>query len=430
MKVLLINPEWSFMASDKVPWPPIGLMTVAGSAEWAGFEVDVLDINGLGLSKADAKREIERRQFDAAGVYCQIDTFPYVKWLGEIIGPDVPKVAGGAFATVCPEAYLELAGFDYVVIGEGEVTFPTLLQAIESGFPKTIKGIAYRDAGKIVRTLSRPRIERLDEFYHPAYRLFPMESYVRLSIIRLKGIKYFPILTARGCPSNCTFCNSDYLGGGVRLRGIEEVVHELEGLKLRYGLEGVYFADATFTAPRQRTIELCDALRRLGLFWYTETRVDCLDEELLWHMKKGGCEELIVGLESASQQLLDSGEKGITVGQTRKAIEDIRKAGITPFVFVLYGLPGETKDTIQATQALVQELSVHATPNLLFPIPGTPIFQQAEREGKLPPLPQLLERYSLHNTNNREGVVANLSEVSDERLARAVRETWERNEQI
>jgi anaerobic magnesium-protoporphyrin IX monomethyl ester cyclase len=199
---------------------------------------------------------------------------------------------------------------------------------------------------------------------------------------------------------------------------------ELNYLKSQYQVEGIYFADATFTAAdRSRTIELCRVLEKIELRWCCETRIDCLGDQLLLQMKKGGCRGIVLGIESANQGILDTTKKGISVRQIREVIQNIRKVGITPFAFVLFGLPGETEQTIRETLSLIEELRIWSAPNLLFPIPGTPLYEQVKNDGKMPPLSEFLMRLSRYHISNRVEPTLNLSEVSDEALGEAIKET-------
>jgi radical SAM superfamily enzyme YgiQ (UPF0313 family) len=162
-------------------------------------------------------------------------------------------------------------------------------------------------------------------------------------------------MTARGCPHRCTFCVRTY-GRELVLRSATSVADEVASLG-RMGIRHVRFMDDTFTARRDRTVEICDRLEgEKGLTWTALTRLDGLDPELLTSMRRAGCRRLYVGVESGSQRILDLYRKNLTVEAIRETVPRIQAAGIEVSAFFIVGAPGETESDVEASLQLALEL--------------------------------------------------------------------------
>lgn len=434
MNVLLINSPSAFESPskpDSVGWSfPLGLLSNASPASEAA-SIEIYDIYAYKYSNEEVLRKVQSRSYDAIGISCVMDTFPYVRWLASKIrqyDKYVPIIGGGPFATATPELYLEHTAIDYIIRGEGEIIFPNLLQALASKEDcAKVKGIVFWKNGKIISTPSQMPLDNLDQWF-PAYHFFDVERYLGLTWdSRLLPRRALPLATTRGCPFSCTFCNQNYLGH-YRERSIEKVIAEITFLKRTYKLEAIHFADATFTFNQPRTAKLCKALIPLSLKWSCLTRIDCLNENLLNIMFQANCEQIMIGLETVVQEILDKAGKRIIAEQSFRIIEQIQKSGIEVSAFILLGLPWETKYTIEATLRAIKQLGIKVAPNVLYPIPGTPIFEEAKRQGKIKSLLDLAEGFAKYNVSGKTSIAVNLSQVSDESIAEAVREIWQHNE--
>ena len=206
--------------------------------------------------------------------------------------------------------------FDYGIIGEGEQTALELVNAIHSGNKEeipSIKGIIFRNDSGIVRTPPRAYIEDLDTIPFPARHLLP-----DLKKYRYRFYKHLPtatIITSRGCPYQCTFCDRAVFGNKLRMRSIKNMLDEIEILVKEYGVRGINIQDDLFTITPQRVIEFCDQLmsRKLKISWSCLARVDCITPEMLKIMKKAGCWQIGYGIESGNQKILNTINKNITL---------------------------------------------------------------------------------------------------------------------
>ena len=214
----------------------------------------------------------------------------------------------------------------------------------------------------------------------PRLELFPYKKY-RMPFAR--RLPYAGVATDFGCPFKCGFCLIGQMP--FKLRPVPEVLEELEYLK-RLGIQYFSFGDQTFGADRPRTEALLQGMRRkrIGLPWGCFFRADLLDREYMESLRSAGCELLMMGVESGSQELLDRHHKGLRLEQVRQAFDLCRRKGIRTVATFIIGLPGETRHTFEATLALALELDPDfASFNLPVAKPLTPLRGEAEGQGWL-----------------------------------------------
>ncbi|WP_330217049.1 radical SAM protein [Geobacter pickeringii] len=241
--------------------------------------------------------------------------------------------------------------------------------------------------GGVVRSSLRPPLSDLDRLP------FPLRGYERAEGCDIRRQLEF-IITSRGCPASCRFCSSPlFWGKSLRFRSPRSMVDEIRLLRDRYGL--IYFSlrDDTFTARADRVIEFCRLLleEQVHILWSCQSRVNCVDEEMLLWMRRAGCECVQYGVESGSERVLALLGKRITPEQVRRAARATRRAGIALSVYLIAGVPGETEEDVQATVTLVNDILPHdgqVAPLAYYP--GTALFADAVREGGVPP--DLFER--------------------------------------
>ena len=213
---------------------------------------------------------------------------------------------------------------DYIVEGEGEVTICELLHSLEGKMDiENVKGIWYKKNGVLKRTPQRPFIQNLDDLPFPARQLLPKEY---------MNFGHTTISASRGCPFNCSFCQPTLrklFGPVVRFRSPKNVVDEMEYLKTTFKIKHVKFQDDTFTARKQWVTEVCSEIlkRKLKIRWDCNARVNTIDKELLTKMKEAGCTKVEFGVESGSQEILNSLNKGTTIKQIEDAFRYVKKLG-------------------------------------------------------------------------------------------------------
>lgn len=394
MKVLLIQPPIKNMVLTNTPsmvdeeqgyYPPLGLMYLSGYAEQhSGHDIAILDCELDSLSYADINKEIKKQNPDIVGLttttFNLIDALKVVD-IVKHNNPNTKVVMGGPHVNIFPEETLDLKGVDYIVLGEGEVTFTELTNAIDKKKNiSKIQGIAYKQRGKIIRTKSRPLISDLDQLPFPARQL---TKYKRYYSLLAKREPITTMITSRGCPYKCIFCDRPHLGKIFRIRSAVNVVDEME-FCVNMGIKEFLIYDDTFTINRKRVIDVCNEIMRRGLKigWDIRARVDTVDKESLYKLKKAGCERIHYGVEASNQHILDNLRKDITLKQVGDAFRVTKKIGIETLAYFMIGSPGETRKTIIQTIKFAKKLKpdyVHYS--VTSPFPGTDLYKLALQRG-------------------------------------------------
>lgn len=304
---------------------------------------------------------------------------------------DVPVVLGGAHASVCTDDALTNPHIDYVVRGEGEITFLELCNALRSsGDAWRVEGVVSRHSQNRRLPAIRAPIKALDDLPFPARDIAPQENFH----LKAHGLlfpmpyPYMNIMSSRGCLAHCKMCQptlETMFGKGVRCRSPGNVIEEIKLLKKTHKIRSVIFWDDTFTLNRRWVDEFCDRLinEHLNVSWWCYARVNTVQEPLLKKMKRAGCVMVCFGIESGSQRILaEVLNKGTTVEQNRKAIALCKKTGLLANANVMFGSPTETLDEIKLTDRLLTE----AEPEMSWaavtsPMPGTVLAEEALRDG-------------------------------------------------
>jgi radical SAM superfamily enzyme YgiQ (UPF0313 family) len=291
--------------------------------------------------------------------------------------PDGVVIFGGQHPTIKTDEVLSSGYVDFVVRGEGEETIrelvPALLKDLVSVSELTkIKGISFMQFGSITHTENRSALVNLDKLDFPARDLL-------LKPFRDKRA-YSVIITSRGCAFDCGFCSAKAIvGKKVRYRSIQNVTDEIKEVVDKYGIRIFSFWDDTFTVNRNRTIELCRALRKLGIDWQCTSRVDMVDYPLLKEMSRAGCYAIDYGVESGSESMLIKINKNVTRVQIDKAFSDSIRAGIIPNAFLMIGFPDETEEDIRKTIEFAKKANAIALCLSIFtPYPGTVLYNRAK----------------------------------------------------
>jgi len=391
-KITLVNPYFQKQAqaiAQITVGPPLGLAYIASALERNGYTVNIIDANAERLSVEETVFRILESKPDLAGFSAVTPTIDICHQLAEKIKKEksaIVTVAGGIHPSSLPEETLqECAGFDFLIRGEGELVLVQLLGALNNNIAlDDIKGLAYRNSGKIIVNGTADSIDNLDELGFPARHLLKNALYKTFDSARMTSI-----IAMRGCPASCIYCAVSLVAGRkCRKRSPSHVIEEVETCSHKYKINFIAFLDDTFTFDKLWVHQLCDEFIRSGLNrrikWSCLTRVDNVDLDLLRHMKQAGCTRVELGIESGSQKILDYAKKGISLQQTKEAFSIAKEAGLSTMGFVMLNVPGEDKDTILATKKLIMELE----PDFLqvsfaTPYPGTELFETCKRENLL-----------------------------------------------
>ena len=383
MKVLLIYPYFlTERGKDYDVRPlPIGLNYVGATLIEAGHDVEVLNLHDFKGSLQDLREVLDEHAFDVVGISLfngnRFGALDCAKVAKEI-RPDVKVIFGGVGATFLWDFFLRHFPFvDYVIRGEGEETFKELLHHLSRHNERlgpdhlmAIKGIAFRDAGgRPVKSEDRPFIEDLDSIPDPSLYF-----------------SFQHVVSSRGCPWNCSFCGSPrFWKRRVRFHSPSYFVGQLERLHEK-GVNFFYFSDDTFTLRKDRVIEICRQIvdRRLDISWYAISRVNCVNEEILYWMRRAGCVQISYGVESGSESIRRFYNKGIKDEEIRRAFEWTRRLGMIPRAYFIYGAPGDNKKTIDESIALMREIKPLAMVSYILDLyPGTKLYEDFKRRHRL-----------------------------------------------
>ena len=380
-RVLLVDP---YIARDDPMerkfvelYPSLGVLTLAAYLRAHGVEVRVIDLTFARDTRpvANALRAFAPH---VVGVHTKTLTLERglaVARLAHRAG--AYAVAGGPDAATRPETYLTDA-FDAVALGEGEETLVELARSVAARRnPAGIPGLAVREGARIVRGPIRPFLPSLDDLPLPAWDLIDLERYLT-EWDRATGNRRMAVLTSRGCPFDCAWCSKPTFGRSFRQESVERVLEELRELRSRYRVDYVRFCDDVFGIQRAWLEELLDRMvaERLDLRFECLARVDLLKPDLLGRMRRAGLERVYVGVESGSQRMLDTMNRGTKLAQVERAAQALRREGIRQYWFLMLGYPGETLDDIAATLRLFRKYSPEEySVSIAVPVPGTRFYE-------------------------------------------------------
>jgi radical SAM superfamily enzyme YgiQ (UPF0313 family) len=304
-------------------------------------------------------------------------------------------VAGGPHATIAPEDTLKRLPVSFCLRGEGEVTFYHLVKGIyEEKDISSLKGISFFDphSQKIIHNKDPDPLPDIDQFPFPARALLPMDLYIKggtQKTFSYKKIRATTIITSRGCPYNCSFCQPTIrciFGNKVRFRSVDNVIEEIEFLERTYGIQGLFILDDTFTWNKKFVFAFCEEIlkRKIHLTIAINSRVDTIDEDILPVLKKAGVGTIMYGIESGNQEILDNLKKRITIEQIKKAVNLTKKNKINVYGYFMIGSPLESLSTLLQTFYLALRLPFDEIQfSMAAPYFGTHLFRQVESSNLL-----------------------------------------------
>jgi radical SAM superfamily enzyme YgiQ (UPF0313 family) len=301
-----------------------------------------------------------------------------------------------------PDA-LEHDCFDVGVIAEGEATMLELVKQIEgNGLSNrtSIAGLAFKQDGKVVLTEPRGYIMDLDTIPPPARHLLPPLSAYSPTPASYRRLPLAVLMTSRGCPYKCIFCDRKVFGNLTRGHSPERVVFEVEEALNRYGAREIRFFDDTFTFNKKRVLEICELFRKKDLRfpWTCLTRVGAVNKELLRTMKEAGCWQVLYGLESGDPDVLRALKKGHTVEQNEQAVRWAQEVGLGVRGDFIVGTPFDTKESLERTLAFAKRLKLdYAHFNKFVPFAGTELYEELVKQGyewDVSDLPTILDHHA------------------------------------
>ncbi len=369
--------------------PGMGVLMLAAVARQQGYRVHLLDAKQQGTPLDDVCRTIEALRPDVLGLSATTISVANAARIAARIKqtlPGVTTVLGGAHVSAIPERTLAaFPALDYGIVGEGEVSLFALLDRLERGAPVgDVPGVAYRDGARVIATPRAPYIDDLDALPDPAWDLLPEFPHrFQPSLFSYPRTPVATLITSRGCPFSCVFCDRSTSGRKGRLHSVATVVRLVRQLAAR-GARHVIFLDDLFTVRRQRVVELCEAFldARLDVTWSCNSHPNLLDAATLRLMRRAGCWQIAYGIESGSQRVLDTVKREVRIPRMRETLRLTRAAGIRTKGYLMLGHPTETRETLAETEAFLRVAELDLCQITKFtPYPGTPAYPTIHQHG-------------------------------------------------
>lgn len=380
MKTTLIYPgitQWGFDSFGKVKDPEAnfvyyGLAYISSYAKINGHSIDLIDLRKL--SGWDVfKVEVEKRSPGVFGISSMSCDYGMALRCIEII-KHIDKssivIIGGVHATVALEEVAANPNIDYIITGEGEISFSKLLSDIESE----------KTPDRIIKGAS----SNIEELPFPDRELFDFES----GELKTPWLPHMPspfsaLIIGRGCPFYCSFCQPAermIFDGKVKIRSIENVMEELSYLEKRYNIKSFLIHDDLFIIHPKYVDEFCKEYKRKGFnqTFACQARADIIEknEEIIKKLADVGLSCLMIGFESGSQRILDFLKKGTTIEQNRNAVKICRKYGIKIFANFMFGIPTETTEEVIEIANFVREMKPkYFSPAYFTPYPKTELYE-------------------------------------------------------
>lgn len=305
---------------------------------------------------------------------------------------NTPICLGGPYVTTIMEDIFKETPVEYAIYGEGEITFSEFIFYLKRQRNiEDIDGLMYNlKDGKIITNPPREQIQDLDRLPMPAYDLFQMDRY-----------PLHRIVTSRGCPYSCAFCNATFIWlEKWRKRSAESLIMEIDYLVKNYGKKILIFADNSFNIDLTRVEKFCDLLiqNKTRILWSTSVRADIITQTIANKMNEAGCYNVAVGIESANNVLLTQMNKQATIEQITEGIRIFKKAGIEVLGQFVIGSPGETLETVKESLEYAKNSECdYINFYTILPYKGTPQWDYVLQNGEI----VTLNIHEFHSINPR-----------------------------
>jgi anaerobic magnesium-protoporphyrin IX monomethyl ester cyclase len=390
-KIVIVNPPYQYISpkSNIVNYnrPPLGILYVAAYVEnKLGIKVDILDAYAKNMSLAEVAEALIHNNYDIIGFSVTTPTCNFVKNISSRLkkhNPDIFLIAGGPHVTLFPDALIN--DVDCTVFGEGEITFCEVINYLMGNSDNHhIAGTIFRINDDISRNQPRKFQDKLDEFPFPDRNKIAGNNYGHIFSYGIKPKHFTTLMTSRGCPYDCFFCaNRALWGKQVRKRTVNNVLEEIK-LLLGQGYKLIFFDDDDLMENTKYLTLLCEAILKenIKFKWICHAKVAQYKLELIKLMSKAGCVEVQIGVESFNQNALDAVNKNIKSEYIYECIKNFQNHKINVWATIIIGLPTENKVSFKETiKKIIKASPFYATFIMLFPFPGTKIYQTYEKKG-------------------------------------------------
>lgn len=396
MKVLFIHPHGNNFLPGVQDittifnlMPPLGIMSIAAVLEQNAIHVEIIDCYAAPATAEKLLETILSKKPDLIGLSCTTSSFLEGYEIAKLVKkfkPEIFTVVGGAHACTIGAPLLDsFPDIDYLVIGEGE---QTMLELVQSGckLVEDIPGIAYRKHGVGTLTAQRELIAELDTLPFPAYHLLPNfpERYT-LPLFSFPTAPNSSIISSRGCPYSCSYCDRSVFARGFRFNSPEYIIEHVEMLNRNYGIRHVFFYDDLFTFDRNRVTRFCDLKKQkqLKVTYNCIARLEHVDHELLSLLKNSGCWQVNFGIESGDPDVVKKHRKFFGLDEVGSKLQMVKDAGMRVKGLFMIGLPGENEEAIRRTIDYALSLPLEEINVTKFtPFPGAPVYKSIHEHGE------------------------------------------------
>lgn len=383
--------------------PPYWLALMGGWLRDQGFKVSLIDAEAENISPEETAKRVRELDANLVGILTLGSNLTASTWKMngasvlasaiKAVSPSLPIFMWGYHVSALPERTLKEEECDFVIAGEGFDTIRDLVKAIQdaSGSYAGIKGLWRKEDGKISGNNEMQLIRDLDELPYDGWDMLPVRSYRNHQHFAFEDLskrdRYGAIMTSLGCPYNCSYCAISYFSGdkAMRYKSPLRAMEEIDYWVNKHNIHYLRILDECFTVNRKHVMEFCRLLieRDYGLSIWINARTDLVDKELLETMSKAGVRWIGYGFESGSISIRRTVKKGqYDLDRIKDVVNMTHDAGIHICSNFMFGLPGDTLETMQDTLALAKELSCEH-PNLYCTMayPGSKLYQEAVNKG-------------------------------------------------
>lgn len=348
-----------------------GLASISAYLKSKGHNVGLIDLRKL-AGWQDFRQAVINSPapfFGISSMSCDYGVSEKAAAIIKEVKPASIIAIGGVHPTIATEEVLKNPYFNYVVSGEGEHGLSELLESLESN-----KHIGRVISGEQTDITKLPWVDRDIFDYENGESKTPLLKHMKPPFVS--------IITSRGCPYRCRFCQPAeraIFGNQVKIRPVNDVINELLYLKRRYHFNSFLIHDDLFILDGKYVDNFCAEYRKNGFTqkFTCQARADIIVnlQERIKKLADIGLDCLMVGFESASQRVLDFMDKGTTVQQNKKAVDICREYNIKLFANIMFGLPQETKRDMDETVRFVRSARPeYFSPAVFTPYPGSYLY--------------------------------------------------------
>ena len=368
--------------------PPLGILYLSSCLESAGYQTDVIDYWAEKFDKEKLENKVKKA--DAIGIsitgFNLNESLQICKKIKKI-DKDIPVIIGGPHVTIYPRRSLKECNADIALEGEGERSIVKIVESIDNKNKlNNIEGVYYIDKNKIKKGKPPALIKDLNKLKFPARHLVKDYEYGYLFGSKVGKGKVTSMLSSRGCPMKCKFCQRNFFGMNTfRMRSAENVLDELKTID-EQGYHTVLFVDDNFLANKKRAEKIMDLIiqEKLDLEMWAEARVNSADEKLYKKMKKAGFKVIAFGIDGGNQEILDFYDKKTTVEQIKKAVHMSRNLGFYTYGTFILGAPIEKEKHIMDSIDLAKKLPLDLVAFFVLEYgAGSPLWEEAIKQGKI-----------------------------------------------